>query len=147
MINAFKKTLLGVMAVSAVAAFSLPASARVMPNVPQTSAVGGYAAPNASKPTTHAGYVGTNGSIDGGSGYTVDHTGTGSYTITYPSKDFPTAYPVMVLSTWGINGAMPIINLYGTSCNSSTCVFNIYITNNSGAAQDNAFDFIVLQSK
>ena len=129
----FKKTLLSMMALGAFAAFSLPASAKVIPD--------------ASKTATYAGYVNTNGSIAAGTGFSVTHTGTGTYTVTYPSAKFPGGYPAMTLSGWGINGSNPIVNLIFTSCGSGSCVFDIVTTSSAGVAQDNGFVFTIVQAK
>ena len=133
MVNiALKKTLLSVLALGAFGSFSLPAVAGVRPDSAKTA--------------TYAGYVNPNGTVAAGSGFAVSHTGTGTYSVSYPSTKFPGGYPAMTVTGWGINGAMPIVNLSYTSCGSGSCVFDIVITSNTGAAQDNGFVFDIVQA-
>lgn len=121
----------------AAALSAAPASARVMP--------GADARPAKAAPS-YAGYVGQNGTIMAGHGFTVQHTGTGTYTITYPSSDFPN-WPAMVLSGFGYNGSVPIVVLSALGCNATSCTFDVGTFSANGTPNDNSFDFVIVQAK
>jgi len=94
-----------------------------------------------------AGYVNSNGTIAFGTGFTVSHTGTGQYTITYPQSDF-TYFPAMGVTAFGLNGGLPIANLNGVSCGNGKCKFMVGLYNSSnGSAMDNGFDFVIIEAK
>jgi|HubBroStandDraft_2_1064218.scaffolds.fasta_scaffold243233_2 hypothetical protein len=120
-----RNALLSLTAVGAFASLAVPASAAKLP--------------------TFAGFVSPSGVVSGISGFTGVHTGTGAYTITAKQSMFH-GFPVMTPTTFGINGAIPIINLFGEVCGSGTCTFKVLIFSLAGAAMDNGWVFTVIQT-
>ncbi len=92
-----------------------------------------------------AGFVSPSGTVTSASGFTGTHTGTGSYTITAKQSMF-VGFPVMTPTPFGINGALPVVNLYSEICASGTCTFKVLIYNLAGQPQDNSWVFTVIQT-
>ena len=54
-------------------------------------------------PFYSSGLVDQNGNVDVGTGFTVQHTGAGTYVITYPTGTF-TSFPLMTVTPFGFDG-------------------------------------------
>src|ERR1700722_694573 len=121
--NILKNALLSLTAVGAFGALALPASAAKLP--------------------TFAGFVSPTGVVSGIAGFTGVHTGTGAYTITAKQSMFH-GFPVMTPTTFGINGAIPVVNLFGEVCGSGTCTFKVLIFTLAGAPMEHGLVFTVL---
>jgi hypothetical protein len=90
-----------------------------------------------------SGLINWDGSIiGGGHGYTIAHTGTGTYTITFPAGSFKNS-PVATCTADGIKTLIAICNVLGTSYNGDeSAVFTIQLYSRSGGdLVDNAFSF------
>ena len=137
MISMMKHAALGVVTLALILSMS-PARAEVVGCEPVY--------PLSKKTATFAGYVKPDGTIAAGSGFTVSHTGTGTYTVTYPQSDFPGGFPAMVAQGWDINGAIPVVNLFKAVCVSGSCTFEIHIFDLKGDFSDNGFVFNIVQA-
>jgi hypothetical protein len=94
------------------------------------------------------GWVGQDGSIIAGVGFTATHDGTGQYTVTYPDGSFKKA-PIFSCTATGINGNVPVCNLYGyftDGAGGATALFRVFALP-SGAAEDNGFQFTEITVK
>jgi len=88
----------------------------------------------------------TTGAVSGSAGFTGTITATGSYTVTAPQSMFPSGFPVMTVTPFGINGAYTTGILTSAICGSGTCTFTVDIVAVKGAKlRDNAWAFTVIQ--
>ena len=99
---------------------------------------GAWSAPGLLANRVVAGRVSAGGSVDAGSGFSVNRTGTGRYTIT-----FSTAFSSAPFVCANLRDASPPRNIYTTSFSNTN--FTVAINKNSDdTAVDVAFGFIAL---
>jgi hypothetical protein len=99
---------------------------------------------SAALPVSSGGGVGPTGTIGFGSGFTVQHTGTGTYVITYPSSTGFTGIPAVSVTPWGYGaGHFPTANVYYISGSNGGLQFEVVISDKVGKQQlyDNSFMF------
>ena len=107
-----------------------------------------HAASAASLPYDSAGIVNANGSIEVGSGFTVQHTGTGTYVITYPTTTGFYSVPVVTVSPFGVNGHYVTGVVTGLAASSGGATITVQMTDklNRSKLEDNAFLFLLIES-
>ncbi len=103
--------------------------------------------PNHKKSAIKAGIVASDGSVAGGTGFSVSHDGTGEYTLQVPAGYFKDC-PVVMVTPSGVNGHAPIPDDYNyMACGNNGQVkiqIRIY-SRTDGALQDNSFHFAMIQ--
>lgn len=107
-----------------------------------------FVQPNHTKTAMKAGIVNSAGSIVAGTGYSVSHDGTGEYTLQVPAGYFK-GCPAFIVTPAGINGHVVIPDDwdYITCGNNGEVKMQIRLyERTSGALQDNAFHFIMLDT-
>jgi hypothetical protein len=99
-------------------------------------------------PYYSAGAVGGDGSVTYGTGFTVQHTGTGTYVVTYPSSIGFQSLPVVTITPWGVQHfpvAATITSLGGTNGGFQFTV-HLNTINGKSKLQDNSFLFTLIAS-
>jgi hypothetical protein len=98
-------------------------------------------------PAYSAGLIDQSGTVDAGTGFTVQHTGTGLYTVTYPTGTF-NSFPVITVTPFGINGhaCTAIVSSEGGTNGGLTFVVQLTDKVNKAKNVDNAFGFTLLES-
>lgn len=89
------------------------------------------------------GMVLSNGTLNDSSGFTVTHTGTGTYTITYPAGTFnfdATNFPVIQGTAFPAGGPIPLGWTVATLFGDGHLVYNVYT-----GSTDAFFDFTLVQ--
>ena len=100
-------------------------------------------------PFSSAGEIQSNGTVGYGTGFTVQRTGRGLYTITYPTSTGFTSLPVVVASPFGLDGYSTTAVISSISGANGGVVFtvNIYdIVGKKPVLKDNAFMFELMES-
>jgi hypothetical protein len=114
---------------AALASASLPAAAGNLPNY-------------------GAGGVSPNGAISFGTGFTVQHTGLGTYVVTYPTSTGFTSFPAVTVTPWGVDGhsVTAIVSSIGGS--NGGVSFTVQLTDRLPKLklEDNAFMFTLMES-
>lgn len=105
--------------------------------------------PNHAKgPAILAGIVAGNGTIAGGTGFSVSHDATGEYTLDVPAGNKFKSCPVVVLTPAGVSGGIPIPDDYDyiTCGNQGEVKIQVRIySRTDGTHQDNAFHFAMIE--
>jgi hypothetical protein len=98
-------------------------------------------------PNYSSGLIDQNGVVDVGTGFTVQHTGTGTYVITYPSGTF-TSFPIVTVTPFGVNGHVVTAIVAAESGSGGGASITITLTDKVGKEKlvDNAFGFTLLAS-
>lgn len=94
-----------------------------------------------------AGIVNADGTINTGTGFSVSHDGLGQYTLDVPAGHFKRC-PAILLTAWGYTSEFPILEDYDyvTCGNLGEVKMQIRVWGRKdGAAQDNAFHFVMIQ--
>jgi hypothetical protein len=94
-----------------------------------------------------AGIVNADGSINTGSGFSVSHDGTGKYTLDVPAGYFKRC-PAILATPWGYTSEFPIVDDYDYIICGNLQEVRMQIRvwgRKTGAAQDNSFQFLMIQ--
>lgn len=128
MFTSWKALVLAPVFAASLAASALPAAASGLPNY-------------------SAGLIATNGAINAGTGFTCQHTATGTYVITFPANTF-TSFPIMTVTPFGVNGHVATAIVSSESGSNGGAQFTIMLTDkvNKEKLVDNAFEFTLLAS-
>jgi hypothetical protein len=111
-------------------------------------AMAGSPAGAAQLPNYSAGLIAPNGTIDAGSGFTVTHTGTGQYVISYPTSTGFTSFPVITVTPVGYNGhiTFAVVAALSGSNGSASFTVNILDSLNKQKFVDNGFAFTLMET-
>ena len=105
------------------------------------------AVPAAAGPLPYAsGIVQADGTILSGSMFTVAHTGTGQYTVSYDAAVFG-RIPAMTVTAFGLNaGKIAIANVYSETKSNGRYVFAIQVSRTAGRFTpfDSGFQFTIV---
>jgi hypothetical protein len=119
----------------------------VLAGLSLAGALAGPALPAFAQSATYSGFVSATGVVSGAPGFTGALNGTGEYTITAPSSLFPTGFPVMTVTPFGINGAYTSGLVTSESCGNGTCTFTVDVLSLKKAKPyDNAWMFTIIQN-
>ncbi len=107
-----------------------------------------HVAAAAQLPNNSAGLINPNGTIAVGTGFTVQHTGTGTYLVTYPTSTGFTSLPVVTVSPVGVNGHVVTAFISSLGGSGGGFQFTVQLTDtvNKLRLEDNGFGFILLES-
>jgi hypothetical protein len=93
-----------------------------------------------------SGIVQSDGTILAGRNFTVAHTGTGQYTVSYDSPFFG-SIPAMTVTAFGVNGnKIAIATVYSETMSHGKTVFAILVSRTAGkfTAFDSGFQFTIV---
>jgi hypothetical protein len=110
---------------------------------------GGAPAAASPLPNFSAGLIDAAGTVDVGSGFTVQHTGKGIYVITYPNSTGFASYPIMTVTPFGYATAGTTAVISGETGANGGAVFYINLIEKVGKKPvlvDNAFTFTLIAS-
>ena len=98
-------------------------------------------------PFYSSGLVDQNGNVDVGTGFTVQHTGAGTYVITYPTGTF-TSFPLMTVTPFGFDGHSTTAIIAGETGANGGASFTIQLTDKVGKSKpvDNGCSFTLIAS-
>jgi hypothetical protein len=102
----------------------------------------------ANLPFYSAGAVGSNGSVTYGTGFTVSHTGTGTYVVTYPASIGFQSLPVVTVTPWGVQHFPVAATISSLGGNNGGFQFTVQLNTINGKSklQDNSFLFTLIAS-
>lgn len=126
-----------VLAMGLAVALSAPAMAGTISRQPYTNMQAGPMIHS----TTQGGIVNGNGGIVYGSGFTVTHSQTGVYGISFSG----TFHKCPLIDALPAGGANVIPQLYYYNCSNGSVQITILMENTSGTLTDNAFHFTAVQ--
>ncbi len=100
-------------------------------------------------PNYSAGTINANGTVGYGTGFTVAHTGTGQYVVTYPAGTGFTSLPVVVATPFGLSGHDVTWAVSSLAGSSGGVKFTLQFYDQVGKhlrPMDNTFMFILMES-
>jgi hypothetical protein len=104
---------------------------------------------------TIGGTLNVDGTVRNGSGFTASHTGTGTYTISFPAGTWTvnaTTVPTMTVTPFGANGGVVVVPIVASvnALSDGSATFTIVLSSSVGGAptpHDNGLKFIAVQEQ
>ena len=102
----------------------------------------------ADMPYYSAGAIGGNGTVTYGTGFTVQHTGTGTYVVTYPTSSGFQSLPVVTVTPWGVQHFPVAATVTSLGGSNGGFQFTVHLNTINGKSklQDNSFLFTLIAS-
>jgi len=104
---------------------------------------------SAALPSSSSGLINANGTIGFGTGFSVQHTGTGQYLVTYPTSTGFTSIPAVVVTPFGLNGRDVTWSVAALTAINGGVQFTIQVYDQIGkrlTPSDSALFFILMES-
>ena len=104
-----------------------------------------YATPATGAPKTAAGIVSGTGTVERGSGFTVQHPEPGVYHIAFDPGYFPTGCAAIVAVSFAYKTSREVItNAYVSGCTTRNPVFHVVLREYQGPFVDDTFQFVAV---